>query len=499
MRIIFGGAEVPSNRNLLVSMGVKDLGLSYWNLCKRGLPKTKDYLIAERFPDDVRIHVDSGGLSLDSSGFSQNEAVNYAADYEAFVAINESRLESANELDSAILGGDFIKEQRSTFWHDFGRDRFRPIWRGDAPALELFGLSAEYPHIAIPGAALDNDASLASRTQALSRQHGTTFHGLALARPDELRQVPFETVTTLAWLSPMRRGETVVWDGSRLVRYPKHMKEQARKRLSSICERAGLDYQRVVADDNVEVAKLAVWSYQQLEERMDRRFTVIKGGDNVPANKDTLDDPGSAESGVVVPDISRDEVVKISARDPREMMPLPVFGYEMRTIVDVDENGRDVLKEVPVVQSTQGSLRQCNTCFVASNCPAMKPNSTCAFNLPVEIRTKDQLRALLNSIIEMQGARVAFARFSEELSGGYPDPNVSQEIDRLFKLVAQLKDLENNKDVMRMTIERQTSGGVLSAIFGDRAQALKELPNGGIDAQATDALLERGLTEGRLT
>jgi hypothetical protein len=76
----------------------------------------------------------------------------------------------------------------------------------------------------------------------------------------------------------------------------------------------------------------------------------------------------------------------------------------------------------------------------------------------------------LNAIIEMQAARVGFARFAEELNGGYPDPNTGQEIDRLFKIIGEVKKLEENKEFVRMTVERQTSGGVLSQLFGERAR-----------------------------
>jgi hypothetical protein len=120
-------------------------------------------------------------------------------------------------------------------------------------------------------------------------------------------------------------------------------------------------------------------------------------------------------------------------------------------------------------------MRQCNTCFVAANCPAFKPDNTCAYNLPIEVKTREQLKALLTAIIEMQGQRVAFMRFAEEANGGYADPNTSQEMDRLFKLVKSVKELEENKEFIRITAERQSSGGVLSAIFGDRAQALREM------------------------
>jgi hypothetical protein len=88
----------------------------------------------------------------------------------------------------------------------------------------------------------------------------------------------------------------------------------------------------------------------------------------------------------------------------------------------------------------------------------------------------------------MQGQRVAFMRFAEELNGGYADPNVSQEVDRLMKLVKSMKELDENKEFVRITAERSSSGGVLSAIFGDRAQALREMPNT-INADQTNKII----------
>ena len=169
--------------------------------------------------------------------------------------------------------------------------------------------------------------------------------------------------------------------------------------------------------------------------------------------------------------LERSEVVQ---RDPEEMTSMPVFGYEMKTIVE-NEDGRDILKQVPVVQTQGVSLRQCDTCFVASNCPAFKPTNTCAFNLPVEVKTPDQLKALNTALLEMQAQRVAFMRFAEEMNGGYADPNLSQEMDRYFKMLEKLKALDENKEFIQITAQRNASQGVLSAIFGDRVQAAKEM------------------------
>jgi hypothetical protein len=305
----------------------------------------------------------------------------------------------------------------------------------------------------------------------------------------------------------MRNGETIIWDGTKVVRYPKKMMGQARKRYSSVIAKANLDYDAFLKNNGVESSKVAVWSYQQLEKSMDKKrpdLHIIDGGKE-PLLSDNSETPLLSTFAETWGDLSdnsdlemrKDSAVeepkKLIERDPEEVTSLPVFGYKMKTIVDVDDEGHEVLKEVPLVQTTGTSLRQCDTCFVASNCPAFKPQNSCAFNLPVAIQTKEQLKALLNAVIEMQGARVAFSRFAEELNGGYPDPNTSQEIDRLFKLVKGMKELEENREFIRITAERQSSGGVLSAIFGDRAQALKDLPNGGLNEAETTKIIQQSL------
>jgi len=211
-------------------------------------------------------------------------------------------------------------------------------------------------------------------------------------------------------------------------------------------------------------------------------------------NSQFKDDPGDAETGGLEPDNSALEVRKpLEDRDPETRQPLPVFSVSSKTVMEKDEFGQTTIKDVPVLGAAGVSLRQCNTCFVAANCPAFKPSNTCAFSLPLEVKTKDQLKSLLNTMIEIQGSRVAFARFAEELNGGYPDPNTSQEMDRLFKLVKQMKELEENKEFVRMTVERQTSGGVMSALFGDKANTLRELPNEGLSETAVTQILSDGL------
>lgn len=486
--IFMDGAEVPSHRLLLAGMGVKNIGLSYFRLAKRGLPKTKQYLLSERFPADVEIVVDSGWRQAESE-LSRGELEEYAVGWETFLAHNLERITWATELHAKdVMGMDWVLHQRKAFGDEFG-SRIIPVWQADDGHMALERLAEQYESLAIPGSSVELDVTLSGRIRNLVAKHDPYINGLAMAKPDNLRSIDFDSVTTLAWVSPMRRGETIVWDGTRLVRYPKKMKEQARPRYKAVAERAGLDIGKIMADDPNEVTRLAIWSFLQLEASMGRPL--------FSDNREESDDPGSAENtslpvGNTDVELRNAAPVEITPRNPEDMRPLPIMGFDRKSIVETDENGNSVLRDVPVVRSQHESLRQCDTCFVASNCPARKPGSTCAFNLPIEVKTKEQLKALLNAMIEMQGQRVAFARFTEEINGGYPDPNTSQEIDRLFKLVKTIKELEDNREFARITVERQTSGGVLSALFGDRASALRDLPQP-IDEQGTTRIIQQSI------
>jgi hypothetical protein len=458
--LVYLGAEVPSHRNLLTNAGASSIGLSFWGAYRRGLPKTKPFLLTDNFPDDVAVYV--------YSGHPTDAPPEYFEKYLEFLNNNYDRLKMIyGALDMSVA-------------EDFAA-KFAPLWD---PLTGMQGLEKLVDNgsdnIAIPGDSVDTEKFLAAFTRSRD-QRGTNFHGMSVAKPDNLRQVKLETASTMSWLSPMMRGETIVWDGFKLVRYPKKMKDQARPRYKNVIERAGLDFDKILNDDPNEVTKLAIWSYRQLENSMNRG--------NLSDNSDYMDDPGSAETRGIDPDNSALEVRKVSrsevvVRDVQDMVPLPVFRVDTEYVQD-----GNTLRESPVLGSTGVSLRQCNTCFVASNCPAFKPNNTCAFNLPVEVKTRDQMSALLNSIIEIQAARVAFARYSEELNGGYPDPNTSQEIDRLFKIVKNKKELEENREFLKLTVERQTSGGVLSSLFGERAQVLKEIPNGGYTEDQTTQII----------
>ena len=479
MNIIYLGAEVPSNRTLLETTGATHVGFSFYRLLRRGMPK-KGYLIKDHFPDHFMVYLHPGLPADPEIPFDE-----FSDMYEEFVAQNIDRVTFFSEIDSDNL--QYVEQQRKTCWAQVPPGKFLPIWNPTTGFDGLRGLADNYLDIGIPGDTLDNpQTSVVART--LSRQ-GTRFHLLGSIKPDNIRQLQVETASTLSWLSPMKSGETIVWDGMKLVRYPKRMKDQARLRYRNVYEKAGLDTELILEDDPKEVCRLAVWSYQQYEMRINGVHNPEDDFEQealLYINNEGTPTGSNVETTSSHIDRKPIEVRKLEPRNPEEMGNLPIFGFEQKT--EISEDG--TIKDVTNIQSQSTSLRSCDTCFVAANCPAFKPQSVCAFKLPIEVKTKDQLKSLINAIIEMQGQRVAFMRFAEDMSGGYADPNLSQEIDRLFKLIKTTKELDDSREFIRMTVERQGSAGVLSSIFGEKANVLKELPNNGLNEEQTSKIIK---------
>lgn len=162
----------------------------------------------------------------------------------------------------------------------------------------------------------------------------------------------------------------------------------------------------------------------------------------------------------------------------------------IRTQVEIDEDGAEAGRS-STWNMGPDSLRQCNACFIAHNCPSYEPGASCAFSIPVEIRTKDQYVRLMDSVIEMQTQRVLFSRFAEETEGGGLDPALSAEEDRLFNLIAKRKDILDDREVFRMEMEAKGNSGMLSRVFGAQVGAATRQLQSPIDPDRVLDVIDR--------
>lgn len=495
MDLYFSGGETSDHRDRLVKAGVKNIAVSFWGLKKRIADPVKTFDLKDRFPDDVNILLDSGAFSASKKAdFTDDDWVNYIDSYMDFVDLNIDRITMVTEFDALAIPHSDLEQMREDFWNQLPADKFMPVWHeAHGGFRELEKLSEEYDNLAITNDAI-NKRNITARLNNLVGTYGVNLHGMAITKPDELREIRFNSVSSTSWVSPMRYGDTIVWDGGKLVRYPVKYKDQARKRHRMLFERNGFDAEAIANDDPNEVTALSIWSWLRFEERLNSRtskrgLSVVSSDEESPTEEDLLaswsDDPDliPAESSPGAVDSSSPEMRNLPAvRDVASEM-LPVFGVQ--PVPTYDDQGNTV-GHTNLLTATQESLRNCDTCHVAASCPKMEPGSTCAFKFPVAIQTRQQLNSAMSALMELQMQRVGFMRFAEEMEGGYADPNVSTELDRFFKMAKLMKEVNDNTESLRIEVTSKAQSGVLSRLFGE-----KNVPQAQdvIDADKAEAFL----------
>lgn len=491
----FQGGEQPGWVKILAEMQAPHVGVSFWGL-KRRLPRTKPYLFSEKIPEGMSVFLDSGGYSLNKGALTNPEVEEYSELYKTFLLGNLERVSLVSELDAQQMGRDWLLEQRRWYEDNVPGAKFLPVWHEGESLDELQQLSRTYDHVGIPEAAVEAAGNLAGRVNGWGGQYGTSYHALACAKPDDLRAVRFASAATSSWLSPMKYGETILWDGTKLHRYPAAMKDMARRRHKMLISRAGFDAEAVAADDATEIARLTVWSYLQLVDSVSKRRPDLFDPFGTRQDAGVVDNNvvplhrGTAE--VAEPDVDKPLPVTRKSerpvarpRQPQDRLTLPTMGLQ--------ESAPDGEGTGPLVRSAKTSNRMCDTCYLAAQCPAMQPESACAYELPLEIRTKDQLISALQAVLEIQTQRVAFMQFAEDLNGGYADPNTSLEITRLFDLVERLKKIQDDSSFLRIEMrDRPAGSGVLSQLFGPRAAEAGTLPRP-LDEGTTNRMLAGAL------
>jgi hypothetical protein len=464
---------------------------------RRRIKHPDNWHLADKFPEGMSLLLDSGAYTVNKApmDYTQRDLKEISDDYQRFVTDNLDRVDVVTEFDALALGREWIEGQREEFYDHLDADKFAPIWHPDWGIPYLQELAAKYVHIGIP----TTDLSGRNLTPVLNTiaASGVSLHGVGMTKPDEMSAIRWHSVSSTSWVSPQQYGDTIVWTGRELKRYPKKSKDQARRRYRTLFEREGFDAEKIANDDSTEVLRLSIWSWEKLvddiEHKASRPLQVVTTA------PETHDDDFAEVEGEEV-DTQTGEVrnsvsTALVPRD-RPKRPLPVLGATTSTVRN-EETGED--EEVTQYKVRSDSQRKCDTCFLSQKCPAFEPGSNCAYDIPLQIRSRQQLAETFNSFIEMQAQRVLFMRFAEEMEGGYADPNLSGEMDRLTKMMKAKVDMESEGFSFKIEGKQVGAGsgqaGVLSRLFGEqasqKAQALEAPPT----VEQVDEVMDVEFTE----
>lgn len=466
IKLYFGGAELGGWRDLLLSEGVTHVSMSFVGLSRRN-KLTKPWLVSEKFDSSQTVFLDSGAYSVnkDPAKYSKEEIQELADKYMAFAYANIDSLEMVSEFDALPLGFEWIKAMREDFYDDLG-DKFLPIWHPEYGIQELENLASKYERVGIMQTAL-GDRNLAPKLNGLVTRYGTKLHGVAMSKMDVMKEIKWDSVGSKSWLNTSSYGETFVWTGNGLSWYPSKMKDQARKRHRNLFQSNGFDVEKIENDDTTELLKLAIWSWSKFVEDLNRKKN---SSDSAQIVTNPLSDPFGRNSEA--DDTSVDNPTNVTPqtelmpREPkqRQTIPLPIIGVTTRA---VGENGETEVIEL-VVRGE--SARECNTCFLSDKCPAYEPGSTCAFNVPVVVKTLEDVKQIQNSLIAIQTQRVMFMQYVEDKEGGYVDANLTKEIGVLSKLIKSKQDSEEKGFSITMTAKEKGEVGMFSRLFGSEAE-----------------------------
>ncbi|MET9120023.1 hypothetical protein [Streptomyces sp. NPDC004528] len=467
MKLYLAGTEIPAYRTLLAQEQYPTVALSYWGLRRRS-KFTKPFLLAEKFGDEAEILLDSGCASINSkptSDLTDAELLDIAEHYyNEMVEPNIDRLTHVVEFDAHQLGDTWITEQRDRLAH-YG-DKAIVVWRPETGRQALEELCSIWPNVGITQAGVDR-LDIAHLLPTLAQQTGTRLFGLGMTKTAAMEHGFWHAAASTSWISPSQFGDTIVWAGRELHRYPKRYKDMARARHKNAITDAGFDAEAVIADDPTEVLRLSVWSWRQFVDHI--------SGRGVTAPAETPNGENAAPSPEAVGQLPEKRgttgVTPTPARQ-RERQPLPGLSVVRETAEDGTE-GR------PVLRTVDPGVRSCDRCYLAAQCPAMEAGASCAFSLPLEIRTKDQRADVASALLEMQAGRVFNLRFAEELEGGFPSPVLSGELDRLNKMLKNVSDMEESSFSVKITATEKgaAQAGIISRLFGrDEGEQARSLP-----------------------
>jgi hypothetical protein len=393
-----------------------------------------------------------------------------AEQYERFIHQWYNKFHVICEFDSPTMGKEWILQRRDQFYDEERfADKYWVSWHPSYGLDHLKRLGESYTDVVVPVSALQETGVL-SVIASTRQDYQTSFHcnGFSLDRAS--KHELFDSIFMSTWSSALRHGDVYVPHGSWIRRVPKDEQAVTLKQQGEFIESIGCDPQALIDGSSQESELYTVRLFRNLETSYSAILgQLLDSSGNVPETGtsgevvEVTDSEGRSDGKTGLRLVDPNYPESGGRHYPIMARTLPTLEMEPSRSFQPDSEGRMVIADVPVVRRTGDTMRVCDSCSLSNVCPAFQAHNACKFKMPVQIRTREQLAALTEAMLEIQAGRVFFASFGEEVQG-YPDPNVGKELDRFMKLAKDAAKLGEAKETLR--IERTSGQGVMSQLFG---------------------------------
>lgn len=453
MIVVFTGGESGAHVKVLESLPESrpyGVGVSWQHLRKRN--KGVSYL--ESLSVKHTLVMDAGYSNVP---LSKEDALRIRDEYYSFV-------DGVSDLPLIALGFDNSALDLSELRGD--DPRVIPVIHSVSPDLVERAVSMHHGlAMAMPRSLEYLDKRVPSTMKRMSVKEETFFLGIGGSDFALADQMGLHGLMTSAWLGASKFGTLYLWDGSTLNRWDSpEERADVLPRYKDYLEQYGFHYESLLEGNGPQGNRLAAWSFLCAAGHVASSRVPESAVDESTTTSVTT---GSKATEVGAASTNSEEEGESQSRP---LMSFPGFSSFSHETLEPTADGSMEFRTRNVLTTTGGSMRKCDSCFLSASCPAYKVGSDCVFHFPVEVRTDEQIKAVLASMVEVQASRVAFARYAEELNGGYPDPVVGEEMDRLVRIADRIRKRDEKRERLTVSVESESSNsdapGVLSRIFG---------------------------------
>lgn len=507
MKLLLAGMESGKNMDLGKRLGVKDILVSALHMRKKG-----GIYIDRVMTDFEFVFVDSGAFTLKSQwavkveeffksryGIDWSRAMNHPAkmrdfnasperakmwddflldvaqwedDYMKMLAADKRFMEAEHvqvvELD---VGNWEMKEARRRRFEAAGF-RLVPVLEPADPPAYIDRVVTEYSYVGFGGIAMSR-GKLSARhfSSALlrCRKSMTRTHGFGMTRQEPMRRMPFYSVDSTSWLSGARYGITYVFRNGQLKQFLKDVRKKLRRQV----EAAGLDFVKFATDDQDTVN---AWNMLQW-----KLYSDWLTNSNFKKGQEYWRAPGGGEYKKV---FSGGKVVIMSPEEEPVSEVLPASAVEVAAEAVVEEGapadvsthavpatlpaGAVVPVDPAVLERLEaGQFMKCADCNISDRCPLYDETLQC--RLPfIRVSEVSDFSNVIRYLFTLQQKRVTIAALQESADGGILDERLSSEMDRMMRMMSELKEMMNPTETIRIEAKGK---GVISKLFG----SLKDL------------------------
>ena len=405
MDLYFAGSEQPIYLRQLDELGVKHIAVSFFEWQRR---HSSDDLY-KHIPSDISVCVTAGIARKADIDFKS-----FGRDYVEFCEANaeQSLIYDMDSEHCPLSVRQSVRRQLSIL-----------------PNTVMFPIDDEDPaELATKYERIGINASLGKSIPLNEmRRLPATLYGSNITDPKKLREGRFAATTSTAWMGGFKFGELWVFSNNRLSHYKAESLQRAVRAHRAVIEALGVDPAQVAANDHTALTEVAVKSLQQMAASLSKR---PRDRENVGASSNGA--PKNEKDGALSAPIIPIRSMGADALNQRPTTPLPIIS------INEQEDGQKVISGV-------GPIRTCDSCDLSEHCPKYEAESTCAFSIPVEIKTREQWEAASQVLLETQYKRTLFGAFAEQVDGGGLTPRVGQEMDRWFGMLKAIKELEHTE------------------------------------------------------